>query len=257
MTTNRLGEVRNNKFGTPMKIVKYRCADDIDVEFLDDHHYVKEHNTYSNFKIGAIKNPYDRSVYGVGYVGEGNHIIIQDKKVSLSYEVWSEMLARCYLESRKHLHPAYYGIVTVCDKWQCYHKFADWYEQHTYECDGRLHLDKDILCPKCNIYSPETCVLVPQRINMLFMNKPNKRGLPNGIVKYVNGYLAKYAGEELGVFPTLEEAYYEQTKKKKEAIVQIANEYREVIPENVYKALLSYEFKIENDKNYVAALKQF
>ena len=55
------------------------------------------------------------------------------------------------------------------------------------------------------------------------------------------------------MFPTLEEAYREQTKKKKEAIVQIANEYREVIPENVYKALLAYEFKIENDKNYVAA----
>ena len=44
ITTNRLGEVRNNKFGTPMKIVEYRCADDIDVEFLDEHHYIKEHN---------------------------------------------------------------------------------------------------------------------------------------------------------------------------------------------------------------------
>lgn len=253
MTTNRLGEVRNNKFGTPMKIIRYGSYDDIDVIFLDEHQYVKEHNTYSNFKMGAIKNPYDRSVYGVGYVGEGNHIIIQDKKVALSYEVWSEMLARCYLESRKHLHPAYYGIVTVCDEWQCYHRFADWYEEHTYECDGRLHLDKDILFPKCNIYSPETCVLVPQRINMLFMNKPNKRGLPNGIVKYPCGYLAKYNQEKLGVFSTVEEAYYEQTKKKKEAIVQIANEYKEVIPKKVYDALLAYEFKIENDKNYVAA----
>lgn len=129
----------------------------------------------------------------------------------------------------------------------------NWYEEHTYECDGRLHLDKDILYPGNKEYSPEKCLLVPQRINMLFMNKPNKRGLPNGIIKYPCGYLAKYNQKELGIFPTLEEAYYEQTKKKKEAIVQIANEYREVIPEKVYSALLAYEFKIENDKNYKVA----
>ena len=250
---DRTGEIGRNNFGTDMKIVAYRRYDDIDVEFLDEHHYVKEHNTYSNFKSGAIKNPYDRSVYGVGYVGEGNHIIIQNKKVSLSYEVWSEMLARCYLEERKHLHPAYFGIVTVCDEWQCYHRFADWYEEHTYECDGRLHLDKDILYPGNKEYSPEKCLLVPQRINMLFMNKPNKRGLPNGIIKYPCGYLAKYNQQELGIFPTVEEAYHEQTKKKKQAVVQIANEYKEVIPEKVYNALLAYEFRIENDKNYKVA----
>ena len=68
---DRTGEIGRNNFGTDMKIVAYRRYDDIDVEFLDEHHYVKEHNTYSNFKSGAIKNPYDRSVYGVGYVGEG------------------------------------------------------------------------------------------------------------------------------------------------------------------------------------------
>ena len=55
------------------------------------------------------------------------------------------------------------------------------------------------------------------------------------------------------MYPTLEEAYYEQTKKKKEAIVQVANEYKNIIPEKVYNALLSYEFKIENDKNYKVA----
>ena len=247
---DRTGEIKENTYGTKMKIISYRRYDDIDVEFLDDFHVVKEHQTYSNFKKGQIKNPYDRSVYGVGYVGEGIHIIIKNKKVSLSYEVWSEMLARCYLKERQHLHKAYYGIVTVCDEWQCYHRFANWYEEHAYECDGRLHLDKDILCPGNKIYSPETCLLVPQRINMLFLNKSNKRGLPNGIMKYSNGYLAKYDGKEIGVYLTVEEAYYAQTKKKKEEVVRIANEYKKVIPEKVYNALIAFEFKIENDKNY-------
>ena len=42
-----------------------------------------------------------------------------------------------------------------------------------------------------------------------------------------------------------------QTKKKKEEVVRIANEYKKVIPEKVYNALIAYEFKIENDKNYI------
>ena len=236
-----------------MKIISYRRYDDIDVEFLDDFHVVKEHQTYSNFKKGQIKNPYDRSVYGVGYVGEGTHIIIKNKKVSLSYEVWSEMLARCYLKERQHLHKAYYGIVTVCGEWQCYHRFADGYEEHAYKCDGRLHLDKDILCPGNKIYSPETCLLVPQRINMLFLNKSNKRGLPNGISECPKGYLAMYNGKTIGIYSTIEDAYYEQTKKKKEEIIRVANEYKSIMPKEVYDAILAYEFKIENDKNYKVA----
>ena len=63
----------------------------------------------------------------------------------------------------------------------CFQNFAKWFDDNKYEVDGRLHIDKDILYPNCKIYSPETCLLIPQRINMLFLNKPNKRGLPNGI----------------------------------------------------------------------------
>ena len=33
----------------------------------------------------------------------------------------------------------------------------------------------------------------------------------------------------------------------------IANEYKNKIPEEVYNALLNYEVRIENDKNYVVA----
>ena len=42
-----------------MKVVFYRRHDDMDVEFLDDYHFIKKHVTYSNFKRGEIKNPYD------------------------------------------------------------------------------------------------------------------------------------------------------------------------------------------------------
>ena len=64
-----------------MKIVAYRMRDDIDIEFLDDFHYVKKHNTYSNFKSGSVKNPYDRTLLGVGYLGDGEYMARKNQKL--------------------------------------------------------------------------------------------------------------------------------------------------------------------------------
>ena len=86
----------------------------------------------------------------------------------------------------------------------------------------------------------------------MLMNKINDRGLPNGIKQQGKGYLAKYNHKELGVYPTVEQAYEVYIQKKKEDIIRIANEYRGIIPEEVYNAVISYEFSIKNDKNYVA-----
>ena len=70
---NREGEIKPNNKGTLMKIIKYRNYNDIDVEFLDDHHFIKEHQAYVNFKSGGIKNPYDKTMGGVGYIGVGKY----------------------------------------------------------------------------------------------------------------------------------------------------------------------------------------
>jgi len=253
MNNERLYEIRNNHRGTPMQIIRYGNWNDIDVEFLDDFHHIKEHQTYSNFKSGSIKNPYDRNVYGIGYLGEGNHVIKIGTDKSQPYKAWHELIARCYAEKKKDTFPAYYNICTVCDEWLCYNTFADWYVENQYEVNERLHLDKDILYAGNKIYSPKTCLLVPQRINMLFSNKPNDRGLPNGIRRTDSGkYSAKYGGKDIGTYPTLEEAYAEYARVKEKRIREVADEYKNIIPEKVYKALYDYKVRIENDKNYVA-----
>ncbi len=235
-----------------MKIVAYRNSDNIDVEFQDDFHYIKRQQTYSNFKMGCIKNPYDRTVFGVGYLGAGKHKMrYPDTKTNTKvYMSWKNMLDRCYGVQNKKLHPAYFDISEVCDEWLNFQNFADWYEEKEYKVEGRLHLDKDILCPRNKIYAPDKCILVPQRINMLFMNKPNNRGLSNGIRRCVHGYSTKYNNKELGVYATLEEAYSVYIQRKKEEITKVANEYKSIIPDDVYDAVVSYEFRIENDKNY-------
>lgn len=236
----RIGEIGRNRFGTEMKIVVYDGYNDVIVEFQDEHHY-RLHTTYTNFKRHQALNPYDKSVFGVGYLGEGNYSTGTSKKRSQEHRVWRCMLERCYSEKYKEDNKAYYGITTVCEEWKCFQKFAEWYSNNKYEVDGRLHLDKDILYPNNKIYAPDKCLLVPQRINMLFMTRPNKNGLPNGVGKVSNGkYSAAYNGKHLGIFNSIAEAEIAHYNSQKNAIRQVAEEYKEAIPKKVYDALVNW-----------------
>jgi len=248
-----LGEINYNRYGTPMKIIRYGSSSDIDVMFMDDHNYVVRHAVYQNFKKGNMKNPYDKSVYGIGYLGVGKHQTKINNKRVRTYNAWHDMIGRCYEEGRSDIYEAYYDVCTVCEDWKCYQTFADWFDANKYECEGRLHLDKDILYPGNKIYSPYTCLLVPQRINMLFTNKENKRGLPNGVMQVGDGYSSRYNLVELGIFDSLEGAYSAYANAKENHIKQVAEEYKDMIPEHVYEAMLRYKVDIRNDKNLMAA----
>ena len=105
-----------------------------------------------------------------------------------------------------------------------------------------MHIDKDILYKNNRIYSSQTCLLVPQRINMLFMKKPNKYGLPTGITptKNTGRYATEYNGKHLGTFDTVEESAIAHDKAKKEAVTEVANEYKDKIPDRVYQALINW-----------------
>ena len=48
------------------------------------------------------------------------------------------------------------------------------------------------------------------------------------------------------------DAEIKNLRHKKEEIVKVANSYKGIIPNEVYDAVISYEFSLSNDKNYVA-----
>lgn len=123
-----------------------------------------------------------------------------------------------------------------------YQIFLQWYEENFYQVGTeRMHIDKDIFIPGNRLYSPDTCMIVPQRINMLFLHKPNKYGLPNGILPMSNGrFSAKYCGKYLGAFDSVEDAAIAHDREEKKAIIKIAKEYKEKIPKRLYDALLSW-----------------
>ena len=236
----KIGEIRYNKLGTPMRIVEIRSNEDITIEFLDLHN-MKKKTTYSNFKNGGIKNPYDRSLKGVGYLGEGEYMTGRSPYDRRVFGIWIGMIDRCYNENIREKYKAYSDCL-ICDEWQCYQNFRRWYDKEFYNVGTeRMHIDKDILYKNNRVYSPNTCLLVPQRINMLFMHKPNKYGLPNGIQPTDSGkYYSKYNGKTIGTFDTVEEAAIAHDKEKKKAVIEVANEYKDKIPDKVYQALINW-----------------
>ena len=247
-----IGETIHNTRGTAMKIIAARSCSDIDVQFLDEHNFIRKGCAYVNFKKGNILNPYDKTAYGVGYLGVGKYKTVETDNPHKSTHVdraWRNMLRRCYYEKTSDEFRTYYGICTVCEDWFDFQKFAEWYYSNEYHVDERLHIDKDILYPGNKVYSPETCLLVPQRINMLFVNKPNSRGLPNGITKVKNEYEVKYNAIKIGKYGTLKDACEAYEKQKDKTIKEIALEYINIIPSKVYEALMNYHTDMNYDKN--------
>lgn len=158
------------------------------------------------------------------------------------------MLNRCY--SGKY--PTYEDCY-VCEEWLNYQNFAEWFYQNYYEVDNEImNLDKDILYKGNKVYSPETCVFVPQRINTLFIKSNKIRGdLPIGVTSKNNKFMTRCKNGQnekiyLGTFNTIEEAFKSYKEYKEKLIEQTANEYKEFIPYVLYEAMCNYEVEIND-----------
>jgi len=241
----RIGEENVNSYGSTFKIVEYNNAHDIIVQFYDGY---KRKANYHRFSKGEVSNPYDRTVCGVGYFGEGNYIGIFKGK----HHKWVNMLHRCYNEKIYEKCPSYKGC-TVCEEWHNFQVFAKWYDENYYEIDGQImELDKDILVKGNKIYSPETCVFVPHNINVLFVKSNGKRGeFPIGVSlhKKSNTYIASCKNKStkkvtIGYYPTIELAFNTYKKYKEAVIKEVADEYKDKIPQKLYSAMYKYEVEI-------------
>ena len=170
----RLGLTFTNDFGTVYKIVEYKEAGDVTVEFQDGTGYRAKTSWYRCSRDGArIKSPYEKRVAGVGYLGimkDGTYPITTDGKGNgiKEYTTWVDMLGRCYDPKVQEKCPSYIGC-TVCERWHCYANFLEdiahldnyneWVNSRgTYKWE----LDKDFKQKgiKNKVYSPDTCMFV-------------------------------------------------------------------------------------------------
>ena len=261
---DRTGEKGINNFGSEMVIVNSY------MEFNDKHkrnytyfdvyfpkyNWTFEHVLYNNFKKGNIKCPYERRYYEVGYLGEGKYDINENGKHTKCYNTWHDMLKRCYDENFHKRQPTYIDC-NVSEEWHNFQNFAKWYYENYYEIEGqKMCLDKDILMKYNKIYSPDTCVFVPNIINVLFTKNDKNRGNnPIGVfdcekVKYrvecsvYNFDKNKKERKYLGVYDTQEEAFEVYKEFKERYIKKVADYYKDKIPDKLYQALYNYEVEI-------------
>lgn len=251
---DRLGEEKYNNQGDLMKVIEYVDATNIIVEFQDEYR-ARVKTKYGNFIKGKIRNPYHRSVYGVGIIGNKYPSSINNKHIK-EYNVWNNMLKRCFDEKTKEKLPTYKNA-TCCDEWLYYPNFYEWlHSQENFEkwLNGdKWCLDKDILVKGNKIYSPDTCCLVPHNVNTLFIKHEFQRGdLPIGVCK--NGsYIFSWCNNPftnqqtyLGSHETIEKAFQTHKSYKEKIIKQVAQtEYNQGnIIKRCYDAMMNYEVEI-------------
>ena len=87
-------------------------------------------------------------------------------------------MARCYSPKFQTGESVYIGC-TVCQEWLNFSIFESWVLQQDHE---GCSLDKDLLCQGNKIYSPATCIFVPQALNALLCDAAAIRGaFPLGV----------------------------------------------------------------------------
>lgn len=243
---NRVGEIRLNNQGCPMKILEYSNFRNVLIEFQDEHKY-KKYVDMANFQRGNVTNPYDKTVLNVAYIGEGEYSKENNEEC---YVCWRNILTRCFDQKYKEKYPTYKDAC-IADEWLCFQNFAKWYYNNIYYIPSeRMEIDKDILFKRNKIYCSEKCIFVPQRINTLLINNKSVRGeYPVGVDFHNGKFRARCntlnGSVFIGHYDTPILAFKAYKKFKENYIKQVADEYKDKIPKKLYDAL--YKFKVEVD----------
>ena len=151
-----------------------------------------------------------------------------------AYLKWVDILRRTYCPKFHAKNPTYVGT-EVCKEWRdSFMVFRKWFFAELSKTDiqpGKACIDKDFLADR-KLYSPKTCILVPNSLNCLLNNKGASRGnLPQGITRFRSKYQAEVStpndGESgyLGIFKTVLEAFDVYVKAKTEVIKSVPIPY--------------------------------
>lgn len=183
----------------------------------------------THVRAGNVKDPFFRSVVGVGFIGIGAHKANAKGESAAAYACWVQMLTRCYAPANDTNRRRYAERgVSVCSEWHNFQTFADWF--YANRVVG-FHLDKDLTNPGCKLYSPATCAFVPCSINYLLSASNAARGEhPVGVCfnKKSQKYQANLKdgngkSSHCGLFISADDAFSAYKKEKERVIRAVAD----------------------------------
>lgn len=222
-------------------VVNYTNYDDVTVKFVETGYETK--TRMDNLKLGKVKDYLHPSIYGKGILGEG---FKQSDNQSYSFQLWKNMLKRCYSEVSFKKSPSYEQCLTS-ETFNHYQQFKTWCNQQLGFGNTGWELDKDILVKGNKVYSEDTCCFVPKEINLLLVKHDKGRGNYSLGVDYHKSrkqFRARCSDKHLGWFNTEIEAFNAYKTAKEDYIKSLANKWKDQIDPKVYEALMKYEVEI-------------
>lgn len=195
-------------------------------------------------------------LYGFG-INDADYSVTKTERISGKvtaiwqcpvFQVWINMIRRCYSEKNLKRYPSYKGC-SVVDEWKYFSTFKYWMEQQDWEGN---HIDKDILFKGNKIYGPDTCVFISPQLNMFLTERHNHRGeYPIGVNWDKNSSKFKAqcsvfgVRKHLGLFTIAQDAHEAWLKCKREVAYKLAEEQTD---QRVARALVA---RYENYITYV------
>lgn len=194
---------------------------------------------FYDVRAGEIKDKLLPKHFGVGFIGNGPYI-----ERHPAYSHWVGMLTRVYGVDRFSC----YDGCSIHEQWHDFQNFAKWFNHQVYQ--KGWHLDKDLINRDCKLYSPDTCVFLPPKLNY-FVRVPSSRttDLPRGVKragKRFVAYCRDIHGNPVlvGSFADPATAHLAYMRFKKSVATDFAEAYKEIVADTAYQALLNYKVLI-------------
>lgn len=206
------GSIHNTSHGN-IVILSYNSSAKIKVRFLSTG--FETTSSASMIRVGEIKDKLKPTICGVGFIGDGEFRSRVNKIKTKEYIHWKAMITRCY--SGKDLH---YADCSVCSEWHNFQNFAAWYHKNKSEGAEKYHLDKDIKVKGNKEYSPEACMLVTAKENILYSTAKKYRAInPCGDV-FVFKNLKKFSEENSLIYGNMNAVANGRAKTHKGWVVE-------------------------------------
>ena len=243
-----VGKICKSKSSGDFKILKYNDSKNVEIQFLTTRY--RKVAEMKEVRNGKVKDPYSPSVCGIGIVGTKYPPTVNGV-ITKEYDLWQNMLRRCYSDSSKKKRPTYEGC-GVSDNFKSFEYFYEWCQKQIGFGVASFELDKDLLVKGNKIYSEDSCIFIPKEINSLLIKSVASRGVYligvcwSKTHKAFKAQISKNKGksEHLGYFATEIEAFNAYKQAKETFIKEQANKFKSQIDPRAYEALMNYTVEI-------------